>query len=47
MEYTPAQLDGAALTRLQQFEEELRAQTDEEIIVVAYQVSEDSSAKRV
>ncbi|WP_219835103.1 hypothetical protein [Paenibacillus sp. R14(2021)] len=43
MDYKPAQLDGAALAQLQQFESELRKQTSEEIIVIAYQASGDAS----
>ena len=43
MEYTPARLNGAALAQLQQFESELRKQTSEEIIVVAYRASVDAS----
>ncbi|MBO7745692.1 hypothetical protein I8J29_15885 [Paenibacillus sp. MWE-103] len=37
MEFKPAMLDRAALAQLQRFESELREQTSEEIVLVAYQ----------
>ncbi|QHW31701.1 hypothetical protein GZH47_13200 [Paenibacillus rhizovicinus] len=42
MEYTPAQLDRLVLARLQQFEQELREELSEDIVVVAYEASSDT-----
>ncbi|QHT59086.1 hypothetical protein GXP70_03325 [Paenibacillus lycopersici] len=41
MEYTPAQLDRLVLARLQQFEQELRDEMSEDIVVVAYEPAGD------
>ncbi|GIP38579.1 hypothetical protein J31TS4_18590 [Paenibacillus sp. J31TS4] len=44
MDYRPAELTGEQIARLQRMEEEMRADTQQDIILIAYDPDNDPSA---